>query len=399
MGNGGAPTGRCVYEAQHLFDGHGFVEPPRLAVVDGVVEAVGADVDGTADVILDGMTLMPGFVDCHQHLVFDGEGTLEEQVVGCSNDELAERARRQARRALEGGVTTLRDLGDRDFVTLPLRGDPDLPTILCSGPPITRPQGHCWYLNGECADLDDVMAAIAERDERGCDVVKIMATGGHMTPSTPPWVSQFDGDELSAVVEESHRRGLPVAAHCHGVQGISDAIDAGVDTIEHCSFANADPDAASPAALIERLATSQIAISATFGRCPDVPMPPPPEQLLVRMENAFRSMTRVRELGGRIVVGTDAGILPNKLHDVAPHAIEPLLMIGMFGRGAGRADLRRRRCARSAAQGTPHAGLGRRHDRRARRSRIRPVLRRGRRPRVAVRRSGALIRLRPAPSP
>jgi len=321
--------GPNVVAARRLFDGHDFVEPPVVAFVDGRVDAIGADVTDEPTVVLDDMTLMPGFVDCHQHLVFDGEGTLEEQVVGRTDDELRDRARAQARRALEGGVTTLRDLGDRDFVTLALRNDPDLPTILCSGPPITRPNGHCWYLNGECADAEETMAAIAERKERGCDVVKIMATGGHLTPTTPAWVSQFDADELRAVVAESHRLGLPVAAHCHGVEGISDAIDAGVDTIEHCSFASEDPETAPEAELIDRLVASGIPASATFGRCPDTPMPPLPEQFEKRIANAIASMTRVRELGGRIVVGTDAGINPAKLHDVAPHAIEPLLMIGM----------------------------------------------------------------------
>jgi imidazolonepropionase-like amidohydrolase len=180
---------RVVVEADRLFDGRGFVEPARVAMEDGRIQAVGATVADPPTEVLRGMTLLPGFVDCHQHLVFDGEGTLEEQVARCSDDELVERARKNARLALEGGVTTLRDLGDRNFVTLGLRNDPSLPTILCSGPPITLPQGHCWYLNGECADRRSLIAAINERAARGCDVVKIMATGGNLTPAMPAWKS------------------------------------------------------------------------------------------------------------------------------------------------------------------------------------------------------------------
>ncbi len=321
------PAQRVVVEGRWLFDGHRFVEPPRVSFIGGRIEAVAADVTGPTTSHLGDVTLMPGLVDCHQHLVFDGVGTLEEQVSGRTDDELRERARAQARRALVGGVTTLRDLGDRNFVTLGLRGDIDLPTILCSGPPITTVQGHCWYLGGECEDRDAVIAAVRERAERGCDVVKVMATGGVGTPTMPPWRSQFDLDGLRAVVEESHRLGLPVAAHCHGEQGISDSVEAGVDTIEHCTFMHELHDPNPDRELLERLARSGIALSATFGRCPDAP--PPPPMLVAGMPFVQAAHRAIRELGGKIVVGTDAGINPGKPHDVAPHAIHNLMIIGM----------------------------------------------------------------------
>jgi imidazolonepropionase-like amidohydrolase len=318
-----------VIEADRLFDGRGFVEPARVAIEHGRIKGVGEVVTDPPTDALSGMTLLPGFVDCHQHLVFDGKGTLEEQVAPCSDDELLQRARANARLALEGGVTTLRDLGDRNFVTLGLRNDPSLPTILCSGPPITPPQGHCWYLNGECADRHALIAAINERAARGCDVVKIMATGGNLTPAAPAWKSQFSADDLRVAVEVAHGLGLPVAAHCHGVQGISDAVDAGVDTIEHCSFTSEDPSLQPDRGLLERVAKSGIALSATFGRCPDVPIQLPPGGIPAWITSMFESISRVHELGARIVVGTDAGIAPHKPHDVAPHAIDALLRIGM----------------------------------------------------------------------
>ncbi len=322
----GAPS-RVVIEAQRLFDGHRFVEPARVVIADGAVVAVGADVAEPATVDLGDVTLMPGIVDCHQHLVFDGVGTLEEQVSGRTDEELFERAWAQARRALLGGVTTLRDLGDRGFVTLSLRGDIRLPTILCSGPPITTVGGHCWYLGGECEDRDALIEAVRERAERGCDVVKVMATGGALTPAMPMWRSQFDAEDLRVLVAEAHRLGLPVAAHCHGEQGISDSVDAGVDTIEHCTFVNEDMDPRPDPELLERLARSGIALSATFGRCADGPPPPPMIQAAAPKVRAAHAA--VRERGGKIVVGTDAGISVAKPHDVAPQAIHDLIALGM----------------------------------------------------------------------
>jgi imidazolonepropionase-like amidohydrolase len=322
------PSERIVVEARRLFDGHQFVDPARVAFVDGLVEAVGAGVTESTTLDLGDMTLMPGLVDCHQHLVFDGDGTLEEQVADQTNEQLAERARQHARAALVGGVTTVRDLGDRDFVTLPLRGDPSLPTLLCAGPPITTVDGHCWYLGGECADQDALELAVQDRVDRGCDVVKIMTTGGFGTPSMPPWKSQFSAEDVALVTRLAHAAGLPVAAHCHGEQGVRDAVDAGVDTIEHCTFMN-EPFAPDPdPQLLSDLARSGIALSATFGRCADAP-PISQHFREVTVPLVRDAMRRVIELGGIVVVGTDAGIVPGKPHDIAPRAIHDLMNIGM----------------------------------------------------------------------
>jgi len=323
----GLASSTMILEADRVFDGRSIVTPGRVAVADGVITAVGDLVEGVPDERLDGQTLLPGLVDCHQHLVFDGDGTFEEQVGRLDDDGLRERARVNARHALEGGVTTLRDLGDRGFVTLGLRDDSSLPTILVSGPPLTVVQGHCWYLGGECEDGDALLAGVRERHERGCDVVKIMATGGAGTPTFPSWVSQFAPDDLSRAVAEAHRLGLPVAAHCHGEDGIAEAVDAGVDTIEHCSFMNSalepDPDAE----LLARLAASGIVLSATIGACPSGPPPPP---VIAELAPKIRRIhAKLRELGVQIVVGTDAGITPAKPHDVARYAISALIEMGM----------------------------------------------------------------------
>lgn len=313
--------------AARLFDGFDFVDDPVVLVDGTTVVSVGQLVPDGVDITdLGDRTLLPGLVDCHQHLVFDGRGTLEEQVGGKTDEELTERARSNARRALLGGVTTLRDLGDRGFVTLGLRDDPDLPTICSAGPPITPPGGHCWYLGGEAEGSDQLRDAVAERIERGCDVVKIMVTGGAMTPSFPLWMSQFSEADVRLVIDAAHEAGLPVAAHCHGVDGIAMAVECGVDTIEHCTFFTDAMESAPPPELLDTLAASDVALSATWGNNREPRYPDHWQRAVPVVQDA---LGRVHAQGGVVVVGTDAGIHGLKPHDVLPFALPTLLDAGM----------------------------------------------------------------------
>ncbi|MDX2379706.1 MAG: amidohydrolase family protein [Acidimicrobiia bacterium] len=317
--------------ADAVFDGERFVDRPTVLVSGGAIVAVGEQIpeslrEAHRVVELAGVTVLPGLVDCHQHLCFDGVGTLDEQVSRVDDEALAVRARASARTALLGGVTTLRDLGDRSFVTLGLRDDPELPTILAAGPPITQPLGHCWYLGGECAGPDELFAAVRERAERGCDVVKMMVTGGALTPTFPLWKAQFGEDDVRLVVDEAHRLGLPVAAHAHGVEGIRIAVDVGVDTIEHCTFMTEEMVSAAPPELLDDLAASPTAISATLGRLPGARYPPVWEEAGRRAREADGYVHRA---GGAVVVGSDAGINVWKPHDVMPYAFDQLVGLGM----------------------------------------------------------------------
>lgn len=309
-----------------MFDGDRLLcEPIVLYEGDTIVDA-GVTIPSGCEVLdLGEVTLLPGLVDTHQHLVFNGSGSLQEQVADRTDEELRGRARSNARRALQAGITTIRDLGDRNFVTLDLRGDPELPTILAAGPPLTADGGHCWFLGGCCRDRRALIAAVHERRRRGCDVVKIMVTGGALTPTFPMRASQFTTEDVAAVVATAHTLGLPVAAHCHGVKGTAQALDAGVDTIEHCSFFTANGCAEPDAALLERIASSGIPVSATCGLLPAHPVPPIVAANRPVIDGA---MQRLRSLGGTVVVGTDAGISSGKPHDVLPRAANDLAAMG-----------------------------------------------------------------------
>jgi imidazolonepropionase-like amidohydrolase len=167
---------------------------------------------------------------------------------------------------------------------------------------------------------------VAERVERHCDLVKVMVTGGFHTPTYPMWASQFGVHELRVIAEESHRAGLAVAAHCHGIEGIEAALDAGVDSIEHCTFTTQGALPEPNEVLLQRLAAGGVAISPTIGQLPAYPIPPDQEAGWTIVRKAWG---RLHELGAPLVAGPDAGIGPHKPHDVLPNALGDLIQCGI----------------------------------------------------------------------
>jgi imidazolonepropionase-like amidohydrolase len=326
---------RTAITGATLFDGtSGALRPSPLIIVgDGRIVAVDDGGSAPADCEvhdLAGATLLPGLIDTHVHLAFDASTEPVAHLAGRDDAAALAAMTEAARTALLGGVTTVRDLGDRDYLSLQLRGRSDLPTILSAGPPITTIGGHCHYLGGAVADgVGNVRAAVRDHAERGVDIIKIMASGGNLTPGTHQELAQFTADEMWAIVDEAHRLGLPVTAHAHATAGVANAVAAGVDGLEHVSFWTAE-GVDSPIELMQLIVDRRIVVGATAGLDPaKMAISAPPPELAARIPGIMANMSLMIRMGAVMVVGTDAGIAPPKPHDVLRHAPPMMLAGGM----------------------------------------------------------------------
>jgi len=292
-------------------------ETQTLRIEQGRIAAIGREpalLDG-AEVLSFGSdcTALPGLIDGHIHLTLDPAIRDPEEQARKSSEQVREESEGRALAMLRAGITSTRDLGGASWIELELRdriarGELPGPRLICAGQPVTRPEGHCFYWGGAAADLDGTRAVVQRQVERGVDWIKVMVTGGVITKGTTPKKAQYDASELRALREEAERHGRRVAAHCHGTEGIRNAVDAGLYTIEHCSWvgekgfgSDFDPE------LAERIAELGICVSPTVnaGWKRFMEKDGKPTRFFRNMREA---LTVLRERGARLIASTDAGI-------------------------------------------------------------------------------------------
>ncbi|GAB2769763.1 amidohydrolase family protein [Streptomyces daliensis] len=255
-------------------------------------------------------TVLPGLIDAHVHLAFDGGADPVASLQSSTDEALLQDMRLRAQQLLRSGVTTARDLGDRSGLALRLAaetadGRTPGPRIVPAGTPATTVGGHCHFLGGEVSGETEVRDLVRRNLAAGAGVIKAMVTGGGLTKDGPKsFESQFSTEELTALVDEAHKAGVPVAAHAHGADGITAAVEAGVDTIEHCTWMTStglDLRQDVLKRIVEQGITVCPAVSPHWAMLPKIFG----EERATAMFDVVRQMA---DAGAQLIAGTDAGV-------------------------------------------------------------------------------------------
>jgi len=321
-----------------LWDGLG-TEPAQadVAITDGRVRAVlpaGTTADDDALVVdLDGAFVMPGLVDMHVHLVWSGGPDPAAVVAAAGEQTTTIRAFLNARAQLEAGITTVRDLGSNWDIAVTIggavdRADLDGPTIVASGRTVIMTGGHDPFWGIFSDGQAGVVRAVRHQAMIGAGVIKLAATGGVYGRPEGEDIgrSELTYDEMAAAVVEAHRRGLRVAAHAVGRDGIRDAVAAGVDTVEHGNFL--DEETAEDMARRGTALCPTLAIYRTIARNPEGDIPTyASAKARTAVAGHQESFRMAQEAGLDIVAGTDAGSC--RTHH--PALVDELLLMHAYG--------------------------------------------------------------------
>jgi len=267
---------------------------------------------------LDGHTLLPGFIDCHVHFCLDAGPDPLSSSMSESLTITVLKAEDFARRTIMAGITSVRDMGGINGIDLGLKqainsGMIAGPRMLVSGRMICMTGGHGWQVGMEADGVDEVRKAAREQIKAGADVIKLMATGGVLTPAVEPGNEQLNEEELRAAVEEAHKVGKKTATHAMGTKGILNALRAGIDSIEHGVYLNEEA--------VELMVKHNVplipTISALFnieskGVEAGIPAFAVEKTLKVKPFH-LASVDMAREAGVTVAMGTDAGT-PFNMH-------------------------------------------------------------------------------------
>lgn len=322
-----------------ILDGLGHrLERGTLVIEGGRILAVGSDRSvripkGARRIDGRGLTVLPGLIDCHVHLCLGAEADVVAAVERDSSTLTLLKAAELARRTLHAGFTTVRDVGFRDHTVFALKqaiesGMTPGPRILAAGLAICMPGGHARFIGREAAGVEAVQAAVRDQLAAGAEVIKLIASGGVLTPGTSPDQAQMTVEELTAAVDVARAHGRPVAAHAHGASGMKNALRAGVQSIEHATLM--DDEAAELMTQRGVFMVPTLSALATTAACPvgcGIPdsARTKAKNMVRQHEKSFRAALR---RGIPIALGTDAGT-PFNHHGDNAQELERMVAFGM----------------------------------------------------------------------
>jgi imidazolonepropionase-like amidohydrolase len=351
---------RTVLAGGRLFDGTGADPAPAdIAIADDRIVAVGSGLDGDVQVDVGGRTVLPGFFDCHVHVVLSDVNpwAVAQQPFSLQFYVAAD----NLRRTLGIGITSIRDaggadLGIREAVERGLTPGPRIQiSIIMLGQ--TGGHGDDWYPSGIDVPLfvphpgrptgivdgvDAIRRKVRELRRDGADVIKIYTSGGVLSPRDDPRHAHFRPSEIDAVVEEATAAGLFVMAHAQGSDGIKNAVRAGIRSIEHGIYL--DDEAIELMLrhgtwLVPTLVAAKGIVEAVDAGLALPPAVADKARMVVDIhEAAFR---RAVEAGVRIAMGTDSGVTPHgrnlrELELMAAGGMAPAAVLEATTRSAAR---------------------------------------------------------------
>ena len=322
-----------------VIDGTG-ARPERATVVieNARISAVGAGgriaiPKGATVIEGEGHALLPGLIDCHVHYCLDAGPDSLRSLEQDDPTVTAIKAVAHAHATLDGGITTVRDVGSRGHISISVTrairaGIIPGPRTLNAGLAICMTGGHAWFIGRQTNGADDVVKAVQEQIQAGADLIKFIATGGVLTPGTSPGSAQLTPDELKAGVDEAARAGRRVAAHAHGAEGMKNALRAGVQSIEHGTLLDDEAIAlflTHGTFLVPTLSAIQSGCEmGRQGGMPDYAV----EKSLALGEEQKKTFRKAVQAGVRIAMGTDAGT-PFNRHGRNAQELRRMVEFGM----------------------------------------------------------------------
>jgi imidazolonepropionase-like amidohydrolase len=280
-----------------------------------------------------GLTVIPGLIDCHVHLCLGAEPDVVAAIETESPSYTLLKAAQHAKLTLEAGVTTVRDVGARDHSIFALKraietGVVSGPRIVGAGLAICMIGGHARFIGQEVEGRENVRQAVEAQLAAGAGVIKVIASGGVLTPGTSPDQAQMTVEELSAAVETARQAGKKVAAHAHGAAGMKNAIAAGVHSIEHATLLDEET-----LGLMKRRGVYMVptlsALATTAAGRPGCGIPASAlgkaKAMTKRHQGSFQ---RAHRSGLLIAMGTDAGT-PFNYHGDNVQELDRMVALGM----------------------------------------------------------------------